>query len=1216
MYRIKQVVERNSVLVSLNMLIIVRDCNDNAPVFLSTPYNPEIPENTQKGSIIFTVTAVDYDNGGLVTPTYHIDSVIPNNDDSMYLFSVFQQNGSIALNGTLNYNTLSTFYQLTVRAMDRGGLLHGENIQHNTTSFVSLNIEDIPDTDPQFINAPYTVSIYENAILNTEILKVSAVDGDKGINDEILFSISQESTPGLFILNVTGHLYVAGEIDREELEAQGEQVVLDIMAKERNPDFKGEEAVSFTTVTIRILDENDNKPNFYNCDIDDYYVGLPPSSSFFGEIEENSARRVPVSDLIITVNDPDKDQNGVFSLTLRGTHAQVFSVSPSQIRNTAQVQILVNNSTALDYEMIKSMEIEIVANDTGNLHDCCSFANVSISLIDVNDNIPSFENQTYYLAVDENCDDGTSITKIIARDADSGDFGTVTYSLLPESIGEYFHVGPSTGVITVVDGSLLDRERRSLYYATLQARDGGNAMGTTLLEITIRDVNDEIPTAIGTYNIYVNENTDDVSIQIEAYDNDEENTNNSHIEYYILPSEYSDNFTMNVATGLLTSLAPLNREAIDPSLNGRIVLTLNLTDLGVPLLFSEVNVTINVEDLNDNEPLFTSHGYNFSVNESSEGAFVGSLFASDHDQTELNNRVSFRISQGGSGNFIIRAQKEDLGLYRGDLFVDPEVELDYERLNRYTLIIEAQDNGLNGVSHAASTTVTVHVLDLNDESPYVNPSLMDLSLPENGTGIPELLADLEATDPDTDHELEFQKLSVECFKNNIDVGNICHSWLWLAPNGSLYGNNTSEVDYELCDLMVMLFRVEDKKTLIGDRYSRNVTQRVVILDVNDNIPEFAAIDETFVVVADVAPFDYQVATVKASDKDSGLNAEIEFSIASVIFIYSSGGTMTLSNIFNVYTIRDTNYFTGSVRVATALDGALKGQYQVTVTAKDKGQPPLESTRSLNIFTVDESFRVSLIFSSSPEEVRASSDSILSILTVSTRATVYLSDIKESSTNINTRADPETIMYLYFVYSNGTAITPQELDAILRNDAQALSLLLDLGLKVIGGSGQLGEVKRDEIMYGVIAGLAGALLLIMVIFITALLCMRKSHKRKIRAMKASKTAMTLPAEAAQGPEVIPGTNMFTGERANPMLNVDITDILDQGFAENSSLSDSISVDSLYDHIRSQGGTSVIQENPDVPDGVKDVFELEEALAVALSDRVKQKSDNKALSTTDL
>ncbi|KAM8972015.1 cadherin-related family member 2 [Pelodytes ibericus] len=1210
-----KVEDQEAVPVTQKMSVIVEDCNDNPPVFVNIPYTAEISEMHPVGLINCTVEAIDYDFDQLITPTYTIERVIPNNVASQHLFTILV-NGSLNLTGPLNYNSLSSFYQLLVRATDKADTY---GVQFHTETYVSLTIKDEPDIDPQFIGAPYTFSILENQLPNAYIGEVSAVDGDKGINDEVWYYINSASVLGLFNLSGSGKIHVSGAIDREALAKNDEQVILEVVAQEKEKNVYGEDATSRTSVTIRILDVNDNKPQFYNCDVEHCDFSDGPTANFFGMIEEHSAVRVPVANLTITTNDPDKDQNGAYNLHLQGKYASCFSVYPSRIINTGQVQILVNDPVALDYEVIHSMDVEIVANDTGN-SDCCSFATIFIELIDINDHTPEFLLPSYSLSVYENCADGTYIETIMATDLDSGELGRITYQLLPESIRENFQVQHSSGEITVVNGTLLDRERRSIYYATLQARDGLNATGSTLLEITILDVNDEIPTAIGTYNIFILENIDNVRIQIEAFDSDEPNTNNSRIEFLLLPTDHSDNFTINVATGLITNRTPLDREAIDEMKNGRIVLTVKLYDLGVPSLSSEVNVTINVEDLNDNEPLFRDSEYHFYVNESTSGAFVGSLQVSDHDQTELNNRVSFRISQGGSGNFIIRAHKEGMGLYRGDLSVDPEVELDYERQQNFNLTIEVQDNGFQGVSFTASTTVVVEVLDLNDEPPYVDSSsLADVSLLENRTVGIEYIKTLIAIDPDTVHELEFRALSVECFKNEVDVGSICYDWLWLAPNGTLFASDTEVVDYELCDLVVMLLRVEDKLTLIGDRYSKNVTQRVVIEDINDHAPEFIAIDETFVVVPDIAPFDYPVALVKASDNDSGVNAEITFSIASVFFIHSSGEENPLSNIFSIVTTFEKVYFQGSVRIATSLDVNLKGQYQVTVNAVDHGIPALNSIRVLNIFTIDASYRVSLTFASTADELRENSDLIQSLLAVATKATVHISNIiEDSEKKIISRANPKTTMQLYFVRSDGTALTPQELDSIIRNDLTVLSKLLELGLEVIGGNSDLGNgQKKDEMLFGVIAGLAGALILVLAIFITALLCMRKSHKRKLRAVNASKIAKTLPGMALQGPEFIPGTNKFNSDRANPMLNIDLEPIIDLSFEENSSTSDSVSVISLYGHVldRKHGDSYTPQDGLETS-VVPDSNDVKEPLALAINGRINKAYDNEALSTTDL
>lgn len=81
----------------------------------------------------------------------------------------------------------------------------------------------------------------------------------------------------------------------------------------------------------------------------------------------------------------------------------------------------------------------------------------------------------------------------------------------------------------------------------------------------------------------------------QAQDADQPGSNNSRLHFSLLPGAYSQNFSLDPDTGLLRNLGPLDREAISPALEGRIVLTVRVADHGVPVLSTEVNVTITVE---------------------------------------------------------------------------------------------------------------------------------------------------------------------------------------------------------------------------------------------------------------------------------------------------------------------------------------------------------------------------------------------------------------------------------------------------------------------------------------------------------------------------------------------------------------------------------------------------------------------------------------------
>lgn len=141
---------------------------------------------------------------------------------------------------------------------------------------------------------------------------------------------------------------------------------------------------------------------------------------------------------------------------------------------------------------------------------------------------------------------------------------------------------------------------------------------------------------------------------MQATDADLSNTVNSQIVYEIVPSMYSDNFTIDPNTGVLRNRGELDREALDPKLNGRIELNVTATDMGTPPLSTMVTVIINIEvslqqlvanywccvptdaatprednnsfllmqDVNDNIPQFNALSYTFSVKEGEKGQYL------------------------------------------------------------------------------------------------------------------------------------------------------------------------------------------------------------------------------------------------------------------------------------------------------------------------------------------------------------------------------------------------------------------------------------------------------------------------------------------------------------------------------------------------------------------------------------------------------------------
>ncbi|XP_076993836.1 cadherin-related family member 2 isoform X2 [Tamandua tetradactyla] len=1153
------------------MQVIVEDRNDNAPVFQNTGFSTSINETLPVGSLVFSVLAIDKDTGSAGVVKYFLEEVIPNTGNNQHLFGILA-NGSIVLTGSLSYNNKSAFYQLKLKACDSGGLYNGEvTTQCSSPVFLSVSVNDQPDLDPQFVRDFYSASVAEDAAKGTSVIKVEAVDGDKGINDPVTYRISNSTRPGWFDIRADGVIEVRGSLDREQLLEEDEEVHLQVTATEMHPNIYGQEAKVSTWVTLRVTDVNDHKPEFYNCTLPACnFTPQEAQVNFTGSVDEHASAHIPIEGLSLVAYDPDKGINGTFLLSLRGPDALAFSVSPERAAGSTEVQVLVRASALVDYEKQTVMLVEVVATDSvsGNT----SVAVVTIHVRDINDHRPMFPKSLYVLTVAEHSANGTVVTDAIhATDPDTGEGGHITYHLLPGNGADLFEVEPHTGTVRVKDSERLDRERQSMYQLTLQATDGGNLSDSTILQISVLDINDNPPVVSGSYNIFVQEEGGDVSVTIQAHDNDEPGTNNSRLQFSLLPSPYSHNFSLDPDTGLLRNRGPLDREAIDPALEGRVMLSVRVSDCGTPALSTEVNVSITVEDINDNLPIFTQHNYTFEVKErdlakipahAATEVLVGEVEARDADQTEINNRISFSLAGSGSSNFVLRGSVLGPGWAKGRLLLPQDVNLDYEKRTTFNLTVSAENPGSQRGSSAVA--IRVDVMDVNDEPPALDPaSLRGVRVAENGSQH-GLVTTVVAWDMDSKAELEVELVTVTCTKAGVPVGGLCHGWFSVAPNGSVFINQSEAIDYEVCDLVTLVVRAHDLETEPGyQAYSDNGTLPITIEDVNDNTPYFLPENKTFVIIPELVMPNQQVASVRARDDDSGDNGAILFSILQANFTSKDGATTPFQG-FRVSASLEADVFLGSVELVTNLDAALQGTYQVKVQAQDRPSvgTPREAHITLNLFTVDQSYRVRLQFSMHKEEVGANLEKIKTALTEVTRTTVYIVNIQDIAPTDRGAARARGLSYLdaYFVFPNGSALTLNELSVVIRNDQDSLTQLLQLGLVVLG-SQESQESDVPKLLTSVIIGLGVALLLVLLILVTALVCTRKSYQRKLRALKAAKEARkTATGMMVPSVSTIPGTNMYNTERANPMLNLPTKDL---GFESLSASSDTdhVSLNSL-------------------------------------------------------
>ena len=151
---------------------------------------------------------------------------------------------------------------------------------------------------------------------------------------------------------------------------------------------------------------------------------------------------------------------------------------------------MVSTEQTLDYETQKLYEFSVGATDESST---TSTANVTVTVLDVNDNRPVFGQSDYSTTVTEDSVVGREVSNLTAIDADSDTNGQLSYSITRGNNQGTFHLDSASGTLTTA--STLDRETTASYNLTVQAIDGGSpALSLSInVTITISDVNDNPP---------------------------------------------------------------------------------------------------------------------------------------------------------------------------------------------------------------------------------------------------------------------------------------------------------------------------------------------------------------------------------------------------------------------------------------------------------------------------------------------------------------------------------------------------------------------------------------------------------------------------------------------------------------------------------------------------------------------------------------------------
>ncbi|XP_064837379.1 protocadherin gamma-A11-like [Oncorhynchus masou masou] len=438
----------------------IQDINDNSPRFPNARIDLEIRESADKGARYPLDEPHDSDIGlngiqsySLERNVYFILDVQTSSDGGKY--------GELVLEKELDREQQQEV-TLLLTAVDGG------TPQRSGTVVIHVTVLDANDNKPVFSQTVYKVRLPENSPTGTVVVAVSASDEDEGANGEVSYEFSRISDKAAKLFSIdkkTGEIKVQGPIDYEE----NSEYEVRVQAKD------GSGLAGNAKVMIEITDLNDNAPVIL-------------IKSFNNPIPENVLPGTEVG--IINVQDEDSEGN-------RQVRCSIQQNVPFKLNPSIKNYYSLITTGELDREIISDYNITITATDDGS-PPLSSSMTIHVSVSDVNDNPPVFEEQSYSAYVIENNKPGSSICSVTARDPDWRQNGTVIYSLLPSGINgvpvsSFSSINGDTGVIHAV--RTFDYEQFRSFKVHVLARDNGSPplSGNVTVSVFITDENDNSP---------------------------------------------------------------------------------------------------------------------------------------------------------------------------------------------------------------------------------------------------------------------------------------------------------------------------------------------------------------------------------------------------------------------------------------------------------------------------------------------------------------------------------------------------------------------------------------------------------------------------------------------------------------------------------------------------------------------------------------------------
>lgn len=937
---------------SVTVNILVKDENDNAPVFTQPEFTGCISESATIGSVVLTsqnvplvVLATDADGHRNARLVYEIIEPFAHN-----YFSIDSGTGAITSLSSLDYEQRNVF-NFRVQVHDTGSpRLFAQN-----TANVTIYVININDCAPKFTQELHEMTLLLPTYKGVKVVTLNATDEDSLPGTKLRFALVDGNIGNKFLLDpITGDVFVRNATrlrSRYRLMVRvsdgrlAGSATVKITVKEDKDKHLRFSQVMFTAYVhensterktlaiLSVVGHRINEPLFYSIlnpngrfeigrtsgvlfstgvpfdreeqDLFDVFVEVTKQSRLNGTAR--GLVRVHVED--VNDNAPifvDQPYSAVVQIgqTLGSVFRKVTAVDRDIGRNAEITYYMkghdeyfqvsssgeISLRRPLELEHLGKFVLNVTAQDGG---DPPLFSKAEVFISVVSKAVPVFERPFYKVEIPENVQTHTSVLQVVANES----AGPCTvYSISGGDPFHQFSISFNSGLIEVTQP--LDYETHPAYRLNVQATDClTGAHSDVFVDVILQDVNDNTPRfEAAMYNISISESVviGKSVLQVMAVDSDTD----SVLLYQLYEKEgnISDHFRIDGESGVIWTVGMLDYET-----QSQHELTVKAVDQGAFQLTSEVRVLLYVTDVNDNPPVFSQQLYNATIHTISQpGQFVMCVKAYDVDSPAVG-LLKYSILSGNDNNvFNIDAATGVIAMAR---FSRQSLE------SVYSLIVSVTDGVFRATAEAK-----IYIMGENNHNPSFTQNEYLIELKEDSP-VGTLVLQVEAFDKDAGI---YGRLTY------FIVNDIARDKFTANADGQIHTLASLDREKPGERMMNISLMAKDGGGRLGF-----CTVVVILSDVNDISPKFMHSEYKGAVLGD-APRGTTVIKISAVDEDEGSNADITYTIDSDI------------DLFEIHP------FSGAIVTKKSLIGLENSLFSFFVKAKDSGSPPKQSVTPVSV----------------------------------------------------------------------------------------------------------------------------------------------------------------------------------------------------------------------------------------------------------------------------